>query len=66
MININDHVRQFVTTYISYTQMYVVMIKHINSPKQSIMTTYFLFNTIQPCDDKHKSKIYVDDSMMTT
>ena len=36
--------RQFMTTYISYTQMYVVMNKNINSPEQSIMTTYFLFN----------------------
>ena len=43
MININDQMRQFMTTYISYTKMYVVMIKKINSPEQSIMITYFLF-----------------------
>ena len=43
---INDHVRQFKIAYISYTQMYVEMIKNINSLEQSIMTTYILLNTI--------------------
>ena len=44
MININDKMGQFMTTYITYTQIYVVTIKNVNSPEQSIMTMYFLFN----------------------
>ena len=40
------------TTYISYTQMYVFMI-NINLPEQSIMTTYILFNTIHKYYDKY-------------
>ena len=44
MINIIYRIRQFMTTYISHTQMYVDIIKNINSPEQPIMTTYILFN----------------------
>ena len=53
MININDQMRQFMTTYISYTQMYVTMIKNINSPEQSIMTTNILLNTIHKYYNKY-------------
>ena len=44
MINIIYRMRQFMTMYISHTQMYVDMIKNINSPEQPIITTYILFN----------------------
>ena len=50
---INDHVRQFKKTYISYIQMYVAMIKNINSLEQSIMTTYILLNTIYKYYNKY-------------
>ena len=46
MINIIYRMRQFMTTYISHTQMYVEMMKNINSPEQPIMITYNLFNKI--------------------
>ena len=41
MKHINDQVRQFMTTYITYTQMYVVMI-NINDHERQFMTTYIL------------------------
>ena len=44
MINIIYRMRQFMTTYISYTQIYVDMIKNIKSPEQPIMTAHILFN----------------------
>ena len=53
MMNINDQIRHFMTTYISYTQMYVTMIKNINSPEQSTMTTNILLNTIHKYYNKY-------------
>ena len=59
MININVDDRQFITTYIPHILMYVVMIK-------ISMKIYFLLNTVHLCDDKHKSKMNVHDSILTT
>ena len=53
MINI---IYQFMTTYISHTQMYVDMIKNINSPEQPITTTHTLF--IKMYADMMKNIIY--------
>ena len=53
MMNINDQIRNFMTTYISYTQMYVTMIKNINSPEQSTMTTNILLDTIHKYYNKY-------------
>ena len=39
MIDINDQVRQFMTTYIPYIHMYVDMI-NINDHERQFMTTY--------------------------
>ena len=47
MMNINDQIRHFMT------QMYVAMIKNINSLEKSIMTTYILLNIIHKYYNKY-------------
>ena len=63
-INIIYRMRQFMTTYISHTQMYIDMIKNTNSPEQPIMTTYIMFYKIYA--DMMINIIYQMRQFMTT